>query len=210
MPISKSGDARCRQCRREGVKMYLKGTRCYTKKCGIERRNYPPGMHGQGPQKKMTDYAGQLREKQKMKRTYRVLERPFRNYVAEAERRRGVTGENILQLLEMRFDNIIYRLNLAASRAQARQMVNHRHFLINGKRVNIPSYSLRPGDVITVHENSRRLLPMLDALRGTGRRVPEWLTLDANSLTAKIVAPPTRDMIDTDVAEQLIVEYYSR
>lgn len=208
--MPKSADARCRQCRREGVKLYLKGTRCYTKKCQIERRNYPPGMHGQGPQKKTTEYAGQLREKQKMKRTYRVLERPFRNYLAEAERRRGVTGENLLQLIEMRFDNVIYRLNLASSRAQARQFVTHRHFLVNGKRVNIPSYNLRSGDVITVHENSRKLTPMLDSLRGTGQRTPEWLTLDVNSLTGRVISSPTRDMIDTDVEEQLIVEYYSR
>lgn len=210
MPVSKSGDARCRQCRREGVKLYLKGDRCYTKKCGIERRNYPPGMHGQGPQKKTTEYAGQLREKQKMKRTYRVLERPFRNYLAEAERRRGVTGENLLQLLELRLDNAVYRLNLASSRAQARQLVNHRHFLVNGKRVNIPSYLLRPGDTITVHDNSRRLPPMLESLRGTGRRIPEWLSMDANALTARVLSAPTRDMIDTEVEEQLIVEYYSR
>jgi small subunit ribosomal protein S4 len=208
--MPKSGDARCRQCRREGEKLYLKGTRCYSKKCAIERRNYPPGMHGQGPQKKTTEYAGQLREKQKMKRIYRVLERPFRNYLAEAERRRGVTGENMLQLLEIRLDNTVYRLNMAASRAQARQMVNHRHFLVNGKAVNIPSYLLRTGDVITVRESSRKLLPMLDALRGMGRHIPDWLTFDAGSLTAKVLSAPTRDMIDTDVQEQLIVEYYSR
>ncbi len=208
--VSKAGDPRCRQCRREGIKLYLKGDRCYTKKCAIERRNYPPGMHGAGPQKKTTDYAGQLREKQKMKRTYRVLERPFRNYLALAERRRGVTGENLLQLLELRLDNIIYRLNLAASRAQARQLVTHRHFQLNGQRVNIPSMMLHPGDTITVHESSRKLPPMLESLRGTGRRIPAWLTLDANSLTAKVISNPTRDMIDTDVEEQLIIEYYSR
>jgi small subunit ribosomal protein S4 len=208
MPIS--GDARCRQCRREGVKLYLKGRRCYSKACAIERRNFPPGMHGRDPQKKTTEYAEQLREKQKMKRTYRVLERPFRNYLAEAERRRGVTGENLLILLETRLDNTIYRLNMAASRAQARQVVNHRHFLVNGKPVNIPSYILRVGDVITVREKSRRLPPMLEALRGSGKHTPDWLAFDATSLTARVVAMPTRDMIDTDVAEQLIVEYYSR
>lgn len=208
--MPKSGDARCRQCRREGMKLYLKGTRCYSKKCGIERRNYPPGMHGQGPQKKTTEYAGQLREKQKMKRIYRVIERPFRNYLQEADRRRGVTGENLLQLLEIRFDNTVYRLNLASSRAQARQFVTHRHFLINGKPVNIPSYLLKVGDVITVHENSRKLVPMLDALRGVGRHIPDWLALDTNTLTAKVLSLPTRDLIDTDVEEQLIVEYYSR
>jgi small subunit ribosomal protein S4 len=208
--MPKSGDARCRQCRREGEKLYLKGTRCYSKKCAIERRNYPPGMHGQGPQKKTTEYAGQLREKQKMKRIYRVMERPFRNYLADAERRRGVTGENILQLLEIRLDNTIYRLNMAASRAQARQLVNHRHFLVNGKAVNIPSYLLRAGDVITVRDNSRKLPPMLDALRGMGRHIPDWLSFDPHTLTAKVLTAPTRDMIDTDVEEQLIVEYYSR
>ena len=167
-------------------------------------------MHGQGMQKKTTEYAHQLREKQKMKRTYRVLERPFRNYVDEALRRKGVTGENILSLLETRLDNVIYRLNLGASRAQARQLVSHRHFLVNGKRVDIPSYQVRVGDTISVHDNSRKLGPMLESLRGMGRRIPEWLTFDANALVGKIIAIPTRDMIDTDVAEQLIVEYYSR
>ncbi|MGO8673660.1 MAG: 30S ribosomal protein S4 [Capsulimonadaceae bacterium] len=208
MPIS--GDARCRQCRREGTKLYLKGSRCYSKKCAIERRNFPPGMHGRDPQKKTTEYAEQLREKQKMKRTYRVLERPFRNYLAEAERRRGVTGENLLGLLETRLDNTIYRLNMATSRAQARQIVNHRHFLVNGKPVNIPSYMVRVGDVITPREKSRKLPPMLGALRGTGHHIPDWLSFDASTLTARVVAFPTREMIDTDVAEQLIVEYYSR
>ncbi|BDI31336.1 30S ribosomal protein S4 [Capsulimonas corticalis] len=208
MPIS--GDARCRQCRREGVKLYLKGTRCYSKKCGIERRNYAPGMHGQGMQKKMTEYATQLREKQKMKRTYRVMEKPFRNYLAEAERKRGVTGENLLALLEVRLDNTIYRLNLASSRAQARQFVTHRHFLVNGKRVNIPSFLVKPGDVITVHDNSRKLAPMLASLSGMGRHIPDWLNFDASTLTGKVVSLPTRDLIDTDVEEQLIVEYYSR
>jgi small subunit ribosomal protein S4 len=208
MPIS--GDARCRQCRREGMKLYLKGSRCYSKKCAIERRNRPPGMHGGGMQKKTTEYAQQLREKQKMKRTYRVLERPFRNYLVEAERRHGVTGENLLMLLEIRFDNVIYRLHMASSRAQARQMVNHRHFLVNGKRVNIPSYLLKVGDVITVAENSRKLQPLLDALSGRGPHIPDWLNLDPSTLTGRVLAVPTRDMIDTEVDEQLIVEFYSR
>lgn len=208
MPIS--GDARCRQCRREGVKLYLKGSRCYSKKCGIEKRNYPPGMHGQGMKKKTTEYAGQLREKQKMKRIYRVMERPFRNYLAEAERRRGVTGENLLSLLETRLDNVIYRLNLGSSRAQARQFVNHGHFQVNGRRVDIPSYQVRVGDVITVAEGSHRMKPLLDSLRGIGRHTPDWLSFDPNTLTARVIAVPSRDLIDTDVAEQLIVEYYSR
>jgi len=208
MPIS--GDARCRQCRREGVKLYLKGSRCYSKKCGIEKRNYPPGMHGQGMRKKTTEYAGQLREKQKMKRIYRVMERPFRNYLAEAERRRGVTGENLLSLLETRLDNVIYRLNLGSSRAQARQFVNHGHFQVNGRRVDIPSYQVRVGDVITVAEGSHKMKPLLDSLRGIGRHTPDWLSFDPNTLTARVIAVPSRDLIDTDVAEQLIVEYYSR
>lgn len=208
MPIS--GDARCRQCRREGVKLYLKGTRCYSKKCAIERRNFPPGMHGRDPQKKTTEYCDQLREKQKMKRTYRVMERPFRNYLAEAERRRGVTGANLLGLLETRLDNAIYRLNLASSRAQARQIVSHRHVLVNGKPVNIPSYLLRVGDTITMRDKSRRLPPMLNALSGGGKHIPDWLAFNAGTLTGKVVAFPSREMIDTEVEEQLIVEYYSR
>jgi small subunit ribosomal protein S4 len=203
-------DPKCRQCRREGLKLFLKGNRCYTRKCAIERREYPPGQHGQNMRRKMTEYATQLREKQKMKRYYRVLDRPLSNYMKEAERRRGVTGENLLQLLELRFDNVIYRLNMAASRAEARLLVAHRHFLINGRRVNIPSYILRPGDTIEVHEGSRKLPPMLAALTGTGRRIPEWLSLDPNNLTAKVLAAPTRDQIDAPVEEQLIVEYYSR
>lgn len=203
-------DPKCRQCRREGMKLFLKGNRCYTRKCAIERRDFPPGQHGHGPQKKMTEYATQLREKQKMKRYYRVLDRPLSNYMQEAERRRGVTGENLLQLLEMRLDNVIYRLNMAASRAEARLLVAHRHFLVNGRRVNIPSYILRPGDTIEVHESSRKLPPMLAALSGTGRRIPEWLSLDANTLTARVLAAPAREQIDAPVEEQLIVEYYSR
>ena len=192
------------------MKLFLKGNRCYTRKCAIERREYPPGQHGQNMRKKQTEYATQLREKQKMKRYYRVLDRPLSNYMQEAERRRGVTGENLLQLLEMRFDNIIYRLNMAASRAEARLLVSHRHFLINGRRVNVASYILRPGDTIEVHEGSRKLPPMIASLSGTGRRIPEWLSLDANTLTAKVLAAPIREQIDAPVEEQLIVEYYSR
>lgn len=208
--MPKAGDPRCRQCRREGVKLYLKGTRCYTKKCAIERRNYPPGMHGQGPQKKTTEYARQLREKQKMKRIYRVIERPFRNYLQEAERRRGVTGENLLQLLEVRLDNVVYRLNMAASRAEARQLVSHCHFLVNGKKVNIPSYLVKVGDVVSVREASKKVLPVITSLRGVGRHAPDWLRLDVGAMSAEVLALPVRDMIDTDVNEQMIVEFYSR
>ena len=191
-------DPKCRQCRREGEKLFLKGTRCYTKKCGIERRNYSPGQHGQGPQKKMTEYATQLREKQKMRRYYRVLEKPFRNYLAEAERRRGVTGDNLLQLLELRLDNVIYRLNLGASRAQARQLVSHGHFLVNGRRVNIASYIVKVGDVIELHADSRKLPPMLESLRGMGRRSPDWVKFDPATLTGTILAvhrPASRSIL---------------
>jgi small subunit ribosomal protein S4 len=207
---SPNHDPKCRQCRREGVKLFLKGSRCYTKKCGVERRNFPPGQHGNGPQKKMTEYATQLREKQKMRRYYRVLERPFRNYLKEAERRHGVSGENLLILLELRLDNVAYRLNLGASRAQARQFVTHGHLLVNGRRVNIPSYILKPGDTIAIHENSKKLPPMLETLRGVGRRTPDWLSFDPNTLSGKVLAAPSRDQIDAPVEEQLIIEYYSR
>jgi small subunit ribosomal protein S4 len=168
-------------------------------------------MHGQSDaRRKVTEYATQLREKQKMKRFYRVLEKPFRNSLKEATRRKGVTGENLLQLLELRFDSVLYRLGVAASRAQARQMVSHRHFMINGKRVNIPSYILKVGDVIEVHEGSRKHPQLLESLRGVGRRAPEWLSFDATTLTGKVLSIPSRDQIDAPVEEQLIVEFYSR
>ena len=201
----------CRLCRRDGTKLFLKGAKCFSDKCPIEKRNFPPGQHGQSRKvKKVVGYGLQLREKQKAKRYYRVLEKPFRNSLAEATRRKGVTGENLLQLLELRFDNVLYRLNFAASRAQSRQLVSHRHFLINGKRVNIPSYILKVGDVIEVHEGSRKHPQILDTLRGVGRRSPEWLTFDATTLIGKVIAVPTRDQIDAPVEEQLIVEFYSR
>jgi small subunit ribosomal protein S4 len=208
---SVSGDARCRQCRRAGEKLFLKGTRCYTKKCAIERRNYAPGQHGNtGRPAKITDYGMQLREKQKMRQMYRVLEGPFRTYVDEATRRRGVTGENLLQLLEMRLDNVVYRLGFAASRAQARQLVNHGHFLVNGRSVDIPSYQVRPGDTVRVAEASRRMGPIQEALAGAGNRIPAWLSLNASAFEGKIVAAPRRDEVDSDVQEQIIIEFYSR
>ncbi len=210
-PNSVSGDARCRQCRRAGQKLYLKGQRCYSKKCAIERRNYAPGQHGNtGRPAKITEYGMQLREKQKMRQMYRVLEGPFRTYVAEATRRRGVTGENLLQLLELRLDNVVHRMGFAASRAQARQLVNHGHFLVNGRRVDIPSYRTRPGDVITVAEGSRRMAPIQEALAGAGTKTPTWLSLDANQFTGKVLHAPIREEVDSDVKEQIIIEYYSR
>ena len=208
---SVSGDARCRQCRRAGEKLFLKGQRCFTKKCAIERRNYAPGQHGNtGRPAKITDYGKQLREKQKMRQVYRVLEGPFRTYVAEASRRRGVTGENLLQLLEMRLDNTVFRLGFASSRAQARQLVNHGHFTVNGKPVDIPSYQVRPGSVITVAEGSRKIPVIQEALANRGSRTPEWLSLDANQFTGTVLSAPRRDQVDTTVHENTIIEFYSR
>lgn len=202
----------CRMCRREGVKLYLKGEKCYSRKCPVERRPYPPGQHGQmRMQRKLSDYAVQLREKQKMRRIYGVRERQFRRYVREAIRRPGVTGENLLQLLEMRLDNVVYRLGFASSRAQARQFVSHGHILVNGKKVNIPSYQVRPGDTVEVAEKARNIPPIVAAVEAAGgRALPSWLELDVNEMRGKVLAVPTRDEIDTDVQESLIVEFYSR
>jgi len=200
----------CRLCRRDGVKLFLKGERCYTSKCAIERRKYPPGQHGQR-QRKLAEYGVQLREKQKLKRIYRLLERQFSNYFKEAVRRKGVTGEILLQLLELRLDNAVYRLGFGLSRRQARQLVNHGHFLVNGKKVNIPSYQLRPGDTIAVAENSKKAGAIVEALNLTGgRRTPEWLSLDVAAMGGRVLAAPIREQIDTQVNEALIVEFYSR
>lgn len=205
------GDPVCRLCRREGEKLYLKGDKCFSRKCPVERRQYPPGQHGQSRRTKLSDYGMQLREKQKMRRIYGVRERQFRLYLKEAFRRRGVTGEILLQLLEMRLDNVVYRLGLASSRSQARQFVNHGHFLVNGRKVDIPSYLTRPEDVIEVTEDSRKMVPMLASLESAGgRSLPGWLSLDASTFTGTVLSVPVRDEIDTDVQESLIVEFYSR
>ena len=210
-PNSVSGDTRCRKCRRAGEKLYLKGQRCYSKKCAFERRPFPPGQHGNtGRPPKITDYGLQLREKQKMRQMYRVLEGSFRRYVSEATRRRGVTGENLLQLLEMRLDNVTFRLGFAASRAQARQLVSHGHLQVNGKPVDIPSYQVRPGDVISIAEGSRRMNIVQGALSGAGSRVPAWLSLDAHQFAGKVLTAPRRDEVDCQVKEQIIIEFYSR
>lgn len=213
MPHSKnsvSGDARCRQCRRAGEKLFLKGARCYSKKCAIEKRNYAPGQHGNsGRPAKITDYGMQLREKQKLRQIYRVLEGPFRGYVDEATRRKGVTGENLLQLLEMRLDNIIYRMGFSNSRAQARQIVNHGHILVNGHPVDIPSYQVRPGYVITIAEPARRMNIIQEALAAHGR-TPEWLSVNPSAFEGKIIAAPRRDEVDTKIQEHTIIEFYSR
>ena len=203
-------DAVCRLCRREGQKLFLKGQRCYSGKCAIEKRAYAPGQHGQS-RKKLSGYGQQLREKQKAKRFYGVLEKQFAHYFEIAEKKAGVTGENLLQVLESRFDNVIYRLGFGLSRAEARQLVVHGHFLINGKKVDIPSYLVSEGDVITIKESSRSLPKIKAVLEQTeGRAIPKWLDLDANTLQAKVVTLANRDDIDLEVEEHLIVELYSK
>lgn len=209
--MANEGSPVCRLCRREGEKLYLKGDKCYSRKCPVERRQYAPGDHGQGRQQKLSDYGIQLREKQTLRRIYFVRERPFRNYMKEALRRKGVTGENLLQILEMRLDNIIYRLGFAASRAQARQFVGHGHIHVNGRRLDIPSYIAKVGDVIEVAEGARKMPPMLASLEGSGgKALPSWLQFDVSQMRGKVLSAPLRDEIDTDVQESLIVEFYSR
>ena len=203
-------DSVCRLCRREGLKLYLKGDRCYTPRCAVERRAYAPGQHGQG-RKKVSEYGLQLREKQKTRRIYGILEGQFRRYFDKAERQQGVTGENLLRLLERRLDNVIYRLGLGSSRNEARQLVRHGHFTVNGRKVNIPSYLLRAGDVIAVREKSKespRIKELLE--RAADRTPPAWLEYDADQATGRVIALPARDQIDAPVQEHLIVELYSR
>jgi small subunit ribosomal protein S4 len=201
----------CRLCRREGMKLFLKGERCYTDKCAIEKRNFAPGQHGKTRKQKLAGYGVQLREKQKVKRIYGVLEDQFRRYFETADRTRGITGETLLQLLERRFDNVVYRLGLATSRAQARQLVRHGHFLINGKKVDIPSYSLRAGDLVAVRGSSQKNPTIAHAIEEVkGRGIPGWLTFDAGEQTGKILSLPTREQINLPVQEQLIVELYSK
>ena len=201
----------CRLCRREGMKLFLKGERCYTEKCAIEKRNFAPGQHGKTRKQKLAGYGEQLREKQKVKRIYGVLEDQFRRYFEQAERTRGITGETLLQLLERRLDNVAYRLGLATSRAQARQLVRHGHLTVNGRKVDIPSFSVKPGDVITVRQSSRKVPAILHALEEVkGRGVPEWLQFDAEGMSAKVGSVPTREQINLPVQEQLIVELYSK
>ena len=201
----------CRLCRREGMKLFLKGERCYMDKCAIEKRNVPPGQQGKTRKAKLMGYGLQLREKQKVKRTYGVLEKQFRNYFESADRQRGITGETLLQLLERRFDNVIYRLGLATSRPQARQLVRHGHFFVNERKVTIPSYSLGIGDTVTVHKNSAKKVSIQHAIEEVkGRGIPDWLTFDGEKLSGKVSSLPTREQINLVVQEQLIVELYSK
>jgi len=200
----------CRLCRRENLKLFLKGERCYTDKCAIERRNYPPGQHGQG-RPKFSEYSIQLREKQKVKRMYGLLEKQFRRTFAEAARTKGITGETLLVLLERRLDNVTYRLGFAGSRAEARTLVRHGHILVNGKKVNIPSYTVRVGDVISVKEPSRQMTRVLSAMEGSQRRgVPDWAEVDRDACSGKIKLLPSRSDVTMPINEKLIVELYSK
>ena len=200
----------CRLCRREGLKLFLKGERCYTDKCAIERRNYPPGEHGQG-RVKFSEYSLQLREKQKLKRMYRLLEGQFRRLFERADRMRGITGETLMILLERRLDNMIYRLGFANSRAEARQLVRHGHFLVNDRKVDIPSALVKPGDVVTVRDRSRKVVRIQEALELSQRRgVPEWLEVDRTNFTGKIRALPARTDLTMPINEKLVVELYSK
>jgi small subunit ribosomal protein S4 len=203
-------DPVCRICRREGAKLFLKGTRCYSKKCSFERRAAPPGQHGVR-RRKVGDYGMQLREKQKIRRIYSVLERQFQGYFQEASSTPGVTGENLLRMLELRLDNVVYRMGFAASRAEARQMVGHAHLAVNGRVVSIPSLRVKPGDKIEVRESHRNREPFKEAADLIkSRQVPEWLSVDAAKLAGSVLTAPRRDQMPLDLNEQLVVEYYSR
>jgi small subunit ribosomal protein S4 len=206
--MARSTDPKCKKCRREGMKLFLKGERCLTEKCAVERRAYPPGQHGRG-RIKQSEYMLQLREKQKARRYYGVLERQFRTYYERASQREGITGENLLRLLETRLDNVVYRLGFAASRAQSRQLVRHGHFMVNGKRVNIPSYHIKPDDTIQLRQGSTADALVRDATDLTSS-VAAWLQADHDGLTGKVLRLPEREEIDTPVQEQLIVELYSK
>ena len=203
-------EAVCRQCRREGAKLYLKGDKCYSDKCAFSRRGYAPGQHGQG-RKKVSEYGTQLREKQKARRIYGLLENQFRSYFEKAERMKGITGENLLVLLERRLDNVVYRLGMAESRNQARQLVLHGHFTVNGRRVNIPSYLVRANEVIQLKEASKESPLLKGIIENLGAKtVPAWLELSAADVSGKVMRYPTREEIEIPVQEHLIVELYSR
>ena len=200
----------CKLCRRERMKLYLKGVKCESPKCPIERRPYPPGEHGRGRIKE-SEYLIQLREKQKARRIYGIMEKQFRGYYASAAQKKGITGEELLRLLETRLDNVVYRGGFANSRDQARQLVRHRHFQVNGRTVNIPSHRIRPGDVVQVREKSRGLIPVQEAIQlSEGRVIPPWLDVNRSDLSITVTDLPSRQMIDTPVQEQLIVELYSK
>ncbi len=205
-------DSVCKLCRREGEKLFLKGDRCFSPKCSFEKRSYPPGVHGRQAQfrRKESDFRVQLRAKQKTRRVYGVFERQFRRYFRQAQHQKGLTGINLLIILESRLDNVVYRLGLASSRAQARQLISHGHFDVNGRKTNIPSFLVNPGDTIVVRDNSKKKPFFKELAKNVeGGRVPEWLTLDASNLAGQVASQPTRDHIEATLNEQLIVEYYS-
>ena len=209
--MARNLDPKCRQCRREGEKLFLKGEKCFTDKCAIEKRNFPPGQHGQRRNQRLSDYGVQLREKQKLRRIYGILEGQFRSYYAEADRQKGITGENLLQLLECRLDNVTYRMGLGASRTEARQIVRHNGILVNGKRVNIPSYQVKPGDTVQVAETAKNQLRIKGALAAAEQRgFPEWLDVDVKALKGVFKAKPQRDELPATINESLVVELYSK
>ena len=209
--MARYSEAACRLCRRENLKLFLKGDRCYTDKCAFERRSYAPGQHGQRRGRKISDYGIQLREKQKVRRIYGVLEKQFRRYYARADRQKGITGTNLLILLERRLDNIVYRMGFASSRNQARQVVRHNHFTVNGRKVNIPSYQVKIGDVIEVREKSRKSPFILEAMETVVRReMPSWLEVDGSNFRGIVKEFPNREELTMPINEQLIVELYSK
>ena len=209
--MARNLDPKCRQCRREGEKLFLKAEKCFTEKCAIEKRNYPPGQHGQRRSSRLSDYGVQLREKQKLRRIHGVLEKQFRSYYAEADRKKGITGENLLQMLESRLDNVAYKMGLGGSRTEARQIVRHNSILVNGKRVNIPSYQVQPGDSISVADQSKDQLRIKSALEAADERgLPEWLEVDVKKLTGIFKNRPERDDLPSTINESLVVELYSK
>jgi small subunit ribosomal protein S4 len=209
--VARNLDPKCKQCRREGEKLFLKGEKCFTDKCAMEKRSYAPGQHGQRRGGRLSDYGVQLREKQKLRRIYGVLEKQFRTYYAEADRLKGVTGENLLQLLESRLDNVVYRMGLGISRTESRQLVRHNSIMVNGKRVNIPSYQVKPGDQISVVEASKNQLRIKAAVEATEERgFPEWLEVDAKKLQGVFKNKPQRDDLPPTINESLVVELYSK
>ena len=201
----------CRLCRREDMKLFLKGERCYTDKCGYERRSYPPGQHGQSRRRKRSDYGEQLREKQKVKRIYGIAEKQFRGYYYKALRTKGVSGHMLIQLLERRLDNVVYRMGFASDHAEARQLVRHGHFTINGKKVNIPSYLVRARDIVAVRESSQKMARINEALAAVDRRgVPQWIQMDKDNFRGAIAQLPSREDVTLPIREQLIIELYSK
>ena len=204
-------EASCKLCRREGIKLYLKGDRCFSEKCAVARKGYPPGLHGRSRRQKVSEYGLQLREKQKTRRIYGVLEKQFKRYFKEADRRKGVTGETLLQILESRLDNMIFRMGLARSRSEARQLIRHGHFAVNSKKVDIPSYLTRPGDEISVREGSVSSSYFKEIAEwGGAQGVSAWLEVDRERLTGKVIRLPLREEMDVPISEHLIVELYSR